>query len=286
MVIVVSKIDIIVPLFNDYDNLENLLINVCKQTIKDDLCLCIVDDKSDISYDDLIDKYSMFLNIKYFKLDENVGSGLARQYGFLHTDSDYVFYLDSDDLIMYHDSMEILFSHVNEEFDLVCGFTYYEKLDEYLSLDVDLHGKLYKRKFLIDHNIFFNETRFHEDNAYNNLVLINEPRIEYINNCVYYYRNNNNSITSVDDELEFKRLKIFLYNFKYVLDKTSHLSNYYKDNFIYTKLKYINKRFNEFSEDKKEMILKWFKEYDLDYIKYLYYTDSSKIKEEIITHGI
>ena len=53
-----------------------------------------------------------------------------------------------------------------------------------------MHGKMYKRKFLIDNDIKFNNSYANEDNGFNNLLLLHNPKISYLNEETYIWKNN------------------------------------------------------------------------------------------------
>lgn len=50
-----------------------------------------------------------------------------------------------------------------------------------------LHGKVYRREFLENNDIHFNNSSANEDNGFNRLVLLNNPVIAYIDRLTYVY---------------------------------------------------------------------------------------------------
>ena len=82
-----------------------------------------------------------------------------------------------------------------------------------------LHGKIYRRSFIEKNNIRFNGTRNNEDNAFNQLTLLCNPKVEYIQNKTYIWRNNANSITRCNNkEFSYKALKDYVYNLNWALE--------------------------------------------------------------------
>lgn len=66
-----------------------------------------------------------------------------------------------------------------------------------------MFGKLYRRKFIEDYGIKFNETRANEDTGYNKWIQllcsnVNE-QIHYLTDVVYFWHNNPDSITRIND---------------------------------------------------------------------------------------
>ena len=77
---------------------------------------------------------------------------------------------------------------------------------------------MYRRKFLNENDICFNDSRYHEDNSFNNLVLLNNPKQDVISDVTYVYCYNPSSLTNYDISTEWERLEIYIYNMRYVVD--------------------------------------------------------------------
>ena len=101
------KIDIIIPAYNAIDTIDTPLASIKKQKNVADLHVCIVNDGSDYSYQSIIKKYSPFFDIEEVSLPKNVGPGEARNQGILHTQQDYLLFLDADDVLV-PDAIETL----------------------------------------------------------------------------------------------------------------------------------------------------------------------------------
>ena len=213
-----NKIDIIIPIYNSLNTLERTLISIKKQTIKDKLEIYLIDDCSNDNYDILLNKYNM-LNIHYHKLNKNVGPGIARNEGIKISSNKYIYFLDSDDEIFLPNSLEIMYNEIEQGYDLIVSQTKYEKLNQIFYNRSDLHGKLYKRFFIAKNNIEFNETRYHEDNAFHNLVVIHQPKTKFIPQISYMYSHNPQSLTEITQEEEFNNIEILIYNMRYVINE-------------------------------------------------------------------
>ena len=81
-----------------------------------------------------------------------------------------------------------------------------------------LHGKLYKRSFLKENIIRFNDTRSSEDNSFNQLVLLANPKICYCNNYIYCYKENKSSITRKDPSYKFDSIKWYIDNMLWAIN--------------------------------------------------------------------
>ena len=159
-------IDIIIPVYNSDKTIGRTLDSVLDQVNSDDFNVYVIDDASEEDYTDIINYYSKYLKINYFKLDENGGPGVARQFALEHSNSKYIVFIDSDDAFYENDSVQKLYDNI-DGYDMVVGQIYYEYFDEYSHHNGCLHGKMYRRSLIEDNGIRFNDLRSHEDNAFN-----------------------------------------------------------------------------------------------------------------------
>ena len=260
-------IDIIIPLYNCIDTLEKTLLSISNQDIKDKFTIILVDDKSTQDYHLIIKKFQNLLNIKYYRLDKNVGPGIARQYGIDHSKNQYIIFIDADDLFPKENSISMIYNIIKQGYDYVSSLVYNEYLKINISNSGDLHGKIYLRKFIEDNNIRFNNSRFHEDNLFNSLVLINNPKKININEVTYIYSYNQKSLTKKEESKEFDRLKIYIQNMKYVVDKTKDKCNKkLLDEYLTIKYSYLKSIYKEIDNNKRKQLNKWLKENNLKII--------------------
>ena len=264
-------IDIIIPVYNSRKTLPYTLLSICRQSIKEKVRVLLVDDCSSDNYDDIIKKFSDELKIKIVSLDSNSPGG-ARQYGISHSRSKYICFIDSDDLLNSIDSLEKLYEEIEKGYDMVYSSVYHEDQDTVFQPLGDLHGKIYRRKFISDNNIKFNNTRYHEDNAFNNLVIVHDAKVNFLNFITYDYIDNSHSITKQDKDKFFERLEIYIDNMEYVV-KTAEEHKCKKEliaNYVYGKYGYLNYIANMYGLEKKKQVKIWLSKYDFtDYLKEL-----------------
>jgi glycosyltransferase involved in cell wall biosynthesis len=86
---------IIVPVYNRPKEIDELLFSLTNQNFEDAYEIIIVEDGSDNSSEDIVEKYSSSLNIKYYYKD-NSGAGMSRNYGMSRATGNYFIILDSD----------------------------------------------------------------------------------------------------------------------------------------------------------------------------------------------
>ena len=201
-------IDVIIPAYNAHNTIGMALESVEKQTIKNKLKVYIIDDCSKEPYDYLKNKYD--LDITIYRLDENGGPGVARQYGIEHSSSEYIVFIDADDIFSNNDSVETMYRTIKgcdvgvtafmEEYE-VGGYTIYDD-------NIWMHGKIYRRKYLIDNNIYFNGSRQNEDYAFNRLIVLSGAKIKCSDKLTYIWKYNKDSITRKND-YEFSYTGLF-----------------------------------------------------------------------------
>ena len=85
---------VIVPVYNRPNEVDELLDSLSKQTYKDFETI-IVEDGSSIKCDEIVQKYSQSIDVKYFYKD-NSGPGQTRNYGSEKSTGEYLIILDSD----------------------------------------------------------------------------------------------------------------------------------------------------------------------------------------------
>ena len=199
-------INLIIPTYNNYDTIKRTLGSICAQTKRNKCVITIVDDCSDIQREDtfeIIDNYRKIIPIKLIKLKEHTGSpGIVRQIGVDSSVCDYVMFLDADDILMPR-ALEILSREIllNKPDFLVSNF-YQEFGNKLILKDTSnltwLHGKVYKRKFLIEKNIRFSKY-MNEDGSFNTCCNLLTENKFYLEEPTYIWMNNKKSITRSND---------------------------------------------------------------------------------------
>tara|TARA_B100000787_G_scaffold168655_1_gene157841 strand:+ start:7441 stop:8358 length:918 start_codon:yes stop_codon:yes gene_type:complete len=221
---------IIIPTFNDLNNLKRCLRGVYKQTFHDYEIIIINDGSSD--------ETKFFLNslnkknITIINLEKNKGPAFSRNLGINSCKGFWVAFLDSDDFWL-KDKLQITFNNIqlNDNFEVFCHNQYrkekstrkIKKLytgpykDKFYN-NLILEGNclitsatIIKKDFLIKNNIFFRtEKRYYSVEDYDlwlNLAMIN-ARFFFIKNFLGFYCIHNNNITN--NILKHKKNYLFL----------------------------------------------------------------------------
>ncbi|EAO7215375.1 glycosyltransferase family 2 protein [Campylobacter jejuni] len=113
------QLSIIIPLFNSCDFILRALQSCINQTLKD-IEILIIDDKGkDNSLNIVLEFAKKDPRIKIFQNEENLGTFASRNIGVLHSSSDFIMFLDSDDFLT-PGACEIAFKEMKKGFDLLC----------------------------------------------------------------------------------------------------------------------------------------------------------------------
>ena len=144
----------------------------------------IVDDGSTDMSGAICDRYTTLdARIKVIH-KQNEGLGFARNTGLEVAQGKFVTFIDSDDMFIDIYSLETLLKNIKNN-DIICGNVYYENYDNTIvtisnDFSFQLHGKLYKRKYVDENKFQFNDSRNGEDNCFNRLLKKQYGRGSYI----------------------------------------------------------------------------------------------------------
>ena len=207
-------LNLIVPTYKARETLPALLDSLVSQT-KKNFFTTLVQDCDGEDYGDIIDTYrARGLNLKLLQLQENVGPGMACQAGIDASEQfEYLMFADADDMLMPR-AVEVLHHEAKiRDADLISSNFMRENADGSSEVMIASqtpctwrHGKIYKRKFLVDNNIrYIPEIRVNED-AFFNLVVANcAEKKFFLNEVTYLWRHNKNSLTRARKPEEWVR---------------------------------------------------------------------------------
>lgn len=226
-----SKVSVIIPVYNVEQFLPAAMESVLTQTYKD-VEVVLVDDESPDRCGEMCDEYARRHRFVKVIHKQNGGLGEARNSGLEVATGDWVMFLDSDDMLR-HDAVEKLLRFAEEydcdaihgrmnrfvipgKFDrdnhgqeciviqgkddllrnAVCNFSQFPG-DEHVSTEGSACAALYRRDFLLhNHLVFYSErTHISEDYIFNFEVASHARCIGQIPDTIYHYRVNPHSLT-------------------------------------------------------------------------------------------
>lgn len=218
-----TEISVIIPVYNTEKYITDCLESVCNSTFFDKCEVIIIDDGSTDDSVPSVQKYAKKYENIFVYSYKNSGLSCARNRGMKLAKGKYIFFLDSDDYLK-NDYIEKLYEAIQKKnVDIVfAGFTevnadsqleFTEKraiLNEcmvlsgcnYLEKRMDAEDWLnqvwcaiYKREFLIQHHIQFDEhVMLYEDILFTNYVLLLAEKVSAIPEYGYMYRTRENSL--------------------------------------------------------------------------------------------
>ena len=234
-------LDIIIPQYKETE--EKIIplldsINNQKDVDFDNIKLTIVNDYSDVILSsDFLNSFPN-LDINYIRNDKNTGPGLARQKGIDNTNSDYIMFCDSDDELYDDKALFVITEFIsNHEPNYLVTNIAVEGINNTLIIKKGkktfpwMHGKVFKRKFLLDNEIRFSPNVRHLEDSYFTTCLvgsINPDEICYLDFTTYLWKRNQESLTRknnntymVDTFDDFYNSPIYTYEF--LVKKNSYL---------------------------------------------------------------
>lgn len=273
-----SKISVIVPVYNASKTIAKCLESILNQTSKV-FEIVLVNDGSTDNSEQIINKYETeYDNIKYYS-KENSGVANTRNYGIEKAKGEYILFVDSDDYIekdliekctkYLEQGIELIkfkLKRVNEKGDTietVDGPTFEKVTGEeafntlyYQDVLLDSPCVYIIKKDLFKNNKF--KGTYHEDFGLIPLIVVMAKTVVSLPNYFYNYVQVENSITRNEDyNKTIKKMEQVLFQYDNMIktiekfkitDKTRENIKIYYTNAIIMKLKELNK------EDRKKFV--------------------------------
>ncbi len=250
-----SKISVIVPVYNMEKYLNKCLDSLVNQTFKDIEILVINDGSTDKSKK-IIESYAKkYKNIKAYD-KENGGLSDARNYGLRKASGDYISFIDSDDYISLDMYEKMYDKAISKDYDMVvCDVNYiYENSDKteivsshikndttniketMLSIYPVAWNKLFKKE-LFKTGIEFKKGIWFEDVEFIYRMLPYIKSIGVVKEAMYQYLQREGSISKSTD----KRLYNYIENWNGIVEfyKEKGLFEEYHDEIEYSYVRYI-----------------------------------------------
>lgn len=261
-----TKISVVVPVYNVEKYLSQCLNSILKQTFTDFECICVNDGSTDNSLSILQDYANRDNRIKIIN-QENKGLSGARNSALKVINGKYITFIDSDDFVS-SDYLEKLINVAEKEnSDIVyCRHKMYFSLDnryengpnreklnklfseysqvnkrdkqlEYI-LDIVENSrsacmKLYKTEPLRKNNLcFFEDIYAEEDFAFNILINLYSQKISLLDEELYYYRKQVESLTANKEKLRINALNSFITLTKSLYDRDLLKDSVILQNFV------------------------------------------------------
>lgn len=207
---------VIIPAYNRPNDLRQALKSLTLQT-KPRFMTYVIDDCSTEDLKSVCDEFKGQLHIYYFRMKENGGPGMARQYGLdiaARSHIDLVMFLDSDDML-YPNAVYKLTYEINHRMDdyVITPISVESQTEPGYTMTAEyashtwLHGKIFRLDFLTKNNIRFLEgLRGNEDVNFMLKCCVCTEKISLLDEPLYLWRDSDGSITRTNGTAKDKIL--------------------------------------------------------------------------------
>ena len=211
------KLQILVPQYKETEDIIKPLLDSIEiqqnVDLKNEVGVIIVNDGTDTHLSrEFLDKYTYHID---YILSEHGGVSATRNKCLDHATADYVMFCDADDMFYNACGLYILFREIEiGDFDsLVSAFveeTRHPQTKEvvYINHDMDttfVHGKIHRRKYLLDNKIRWNDKlTIHEDSYFNCLCQRLAGELKYSQTPFYLWKWRDDSVCRHDPKYILK----------------------------------------------------------------------------------
>ncbi|GEN51413.1 glycosyltransferase family 2 protein [Alkalibacterium pelagium] len=204
-----TTISYIMPTFNNITLLKRSIASIVKELKNTDELIIIDDGSTDGTTEYLMEKYFDTPNVIILSQTNN-GSGSARNKGIEICNSDYIWFVDSDDYIL-EGSSDIIKNHLNKT---PCDILYFDYLtfdgnfEEYKNIGIEIKDKTglmftqhypwnkVIKKSLFDGVKFPNQNIRYVDQGTIPVIISKANSIDYLERALYYYDYSNTNNVS------------------------------------------------------------------------------------------
>ena len=291
-------LDILVPQYKETDEvIKPLLDSIALQQLVNfnNIGVIIVNDGSDVFLSDkLLNSYPF--KVTYYK-NEHKGVSGTRQKALDLSKADYVMFCDADDMFYNMCGLWIVFREMNLGFDSLTSVFIEETKapnEEHIFINREMdatfvHGKVHRRRYLLEQNIRWNESlTIHEDSYFNILCQKLSQNVKYCQTPFYLWKWRDESVCRND-------FKYILKTYNNMLDSNTALINefikrnrpseaqFYSTNMIYDAYFTMNKNewINQDNKEYRDATEKRFAEYFKTF-KHLFEATPMEIKAQIL----
>ena len=204
-----AKLDLIIPHYHEDVSMMDPMLGILKlqRNVKwTDFRVLVVCDGEDIEMPEDFGKDCPF-EVKWIKVPHR-GISATRNAGLDYSQAEWVMFCDFDDAFMTTTSLQSFMRYMTDDKVAVCSGFYEEfrnRADGTIMLVMHsgkdyifVHGKAYRRSWLVDNHIRFNENiKLHEDSYFVALAKyhLNKKDAVYIKDPLYLWQNNPQSET-------------------------------------------------------------------------------------------
>lgn len=214
-------LQILVPQYKETDEVIKPLLDsiaIQQNVPMDEIGVIICNDGSDVFLtEDFLNSYPF--KIEYYK-EPHRGVSATRNACFDKSTADYVMFCDADDMFFNACGMWMLFREMSIGFDSLVSVFIEETRNpttkdiEYINREMDstfVHGKVHKRKYLVNNKIRWNDKlTIHEDSYFNILCQNLSKNVKYCQSPFYLWKWRDESVCRHDPKYILKTYRNML----------------------------------------------------------------------------
>lgn len=217
------KLSIIIPQYNESEEIIFSLLSSINNQLGIDfnqLEVLVINDCSKVILSKNFLKQFTNINPRYIKLKKNVGLGMCRKAGMSHAIGDYIMFCDADDMFYHAGVLGLFFNEIETKHPDICTSSWLEEQKangqyRYIQHKIEatwVHGKIFKRQYLIDNDINFHpKFRVHEDTYFVGLAFDLTDDKNYLDTVTYVWKYNENSFTRKENaSFSYKEFNVFI----------------------------------------------------------------------------
>ena len=209
------RFQILIPQYKESEEVIKPLLDsiAIQQNVDfDELGVVICNDGSDVKLSrEFLDSYPF--KVEYYE-EPHKGVSATRNACLDKAAADYVMFCDADDMFYNACGLWMLFKEMDVGFDSLISVFIEETRDEehkrveYINRDMDstfVHGKVHRRKYLLDNNIRWNDKlTIHEDSFFNILCQNLSKNVKYCPTSFYLWKWRDESVCRHDPKYILK----------------------------------------------------------------------------------
>lgn len=229
------KLSVIIPVFNTSNYLETCIKSLLNQNFEDMEIICVEDCSSDSS-NEILQKYKE--KIVILNNENTLGSGISRNRALEVAKGEYILFVDSDDWLVENSLHKILAEAEKFKPDVLIfgGLTvvngkirsgrysvnkipkkYKNRVFSLNNAPKDIFKfpstswtKLYKREFLFENNIKFQNVKRGQDQIFFVSSMLKAEKIKILDENLYcYQKNRRGSISTAKNRRDFSPIEVF-----------------------------------------------------------------------------
>ena len=244
----VSKISVIVPVYNSYDFLTPCLDSIFRQTYQNLEIICVDDCSTDDSLKLLESFAQKDSRIRIIKRTENGGQAAARQSGIDAATGSYIGFVDSDDWLDEDYYEKMVEKARQDQTDIVINATILDHVEDKVTPHV-FHGhttlerkiydnpsqfidkffcvvwnKLFKTSFLKQRKYIIPVRSAHEDDFFHYATFAFAKSVSFFDGPAYHYLYRGQSISNAKHDWGVEHIKVFsqIFDLYYIIRFTCH----------------------------------------------------------------